>query len=543
MLKESVDWEELGELQQRWQRLKRLQQLREVETRKKKEFGLPFYRPHWHQHLFHRNGDKMRRLAEAGNRSGKSEAGIVEDVAWLLGERSWYKHSFDIKTRNPETGEIYVVERHEGHEFHPFVRIGIPKPPNKILVLVENNDIIAEVFTGKAGKIWDYLPQGCVAKKIHGGGGVVTGLELVNDSVIQFDTISSFKLNPQSHESKDWDAIHMDEPCPQPMYNANARGLADRNGKAWFTLTPLREPWIGDTFFGDKNNAKDRPKEHVGDLVDDKGEIVAKNHTFAIRWTMDENSYNSKEGIDAYLATLDEDEREARRFGIPLAFAGMVYRDFDKGGKHILQELPKGWKAYNDPPKDYSIFVTIDPHQKTDFHALFMAVDPLGNYYLYDELKTINDTRSFANAIKPKLLGRKVGWIKCDPTAWREDPVNHTSIARDFMRHGINVVKAAQDLQTGIPKVKEVLRWDKGFYVSPWLGGFRREIRNYMWDKSGKKPIDRDDHFMECFYRMLYALPKWFPKVVREEVEESYREDAGDYVELFDRREDYSLWD
>jgi len=32
-------------------------------------------------------------------------------------------------------------------------------------------------------------------------------------------------------ESSDFDFVHVDEPCPEPMYKAAARGLIDRNGK------------------------------------------------------------------------------------------------------------------------------------------------------------------------------------------------------------------------------------------------------------------------------------------------------------------------
>lgn len=531
---DSVDLELLKKKVLKARKLKRIQ---DALKRKKAVFGLPFYRPHYHQHKFHTNGDKKRRLAESGNRSGKSQMGVAEDCAWLLGERPWYKHSFDIYTRDPNAQEKRKVLRHEGSVNHPYVKKGIPPVPNKILVLVNDNDIINEVFTGKTGKVWEYLPEGFVTKKVKNNMGTTVALECENGSLLQFDTIKSYIINPQGHESKDWDAIHVDEPCPQDMWNANARGLLDRNGSAWFTLTPLREPWISEYFFPDDHDADNRPEEFFKDLELDNGELL-KAYSYALRWSMDENPYNSAEAIQSYLSTLDEDEREARRLGIPLAFAGMVYREFDKGGRHILEEVPKGWKDFDQPPKDCVIFASIDTHPKTDFHCLLMAVDSNDNMFLYDEIRTINDATSFAKALLPKLAGKRVGWIKCEPAAWIEDPVHHDCIQRDFAKNGLYVTKAAKDLRQGVMKVKAVLREERGFYVSPWLSGFRKEIRNYMFDKNGKIK-DKDDHYMECFYRLLYTIPKWFPKVKFDRNDFEEREFKGSGI--FSNNEDYSL--
>lgn len=444
-----------------------------------------------------------------------SQSGCAEILAWALMERTWYKYPFVVYNRD---GSVNL--EHEGGENHPLVRLGIPQKPNKILVLVNDGDIIGEVFTGKDGKMWEYIPhpnspesKDIIARCTRNQSGHIDRIEFCNDSVIQFDTFKSFVNNPQGQESKDWDYIHVDEPIPIDMWNANARGLMDRNGKASFNLTPLREPWIGELFYPEYNDPKDRPKKWTKAMDLGDGKKIEK-YTWVINATIYDNPYNSEEGIKAFLLTLDPEEREAREKGIPLAFAGMIYKEFNYH-KHVLQEVPTGWKSFSEPPPECCIYTTTDTHPREDYHGLLAAVDQNDNVFIFKELRTKNDSATYVESIMPYLKGRKVGWNKVEPAAWIEDSVHHDSIALDFLKKGFNIIKASKDLEGGVQKVKEILREPKGFYVSPECRGFLREIRNYSWDKktksSGKQKVkDGNDHFMECLYRLVYHRPKFF---------------------------------
>ena len=61
-----------------------------------KDNGIEFYRPHWKQHLFHSHADIRWRYMRSGNRGGKSQCGVAEDISMALGERRFYKHKFDV---------------------------------------------------------------------------------------------------------------------------------------------------------------------------------------------------------------------------------------------------------------------------------------------------------------------------------------------------------------------------------------------------------------------------------------------------------------
>ena len=518
--------------------------LKQIESEKKK-FGLAFYRPSYKQHLYHAAGEYLRRMLEAGNRFGKSQSGSAEILAWALGERVWYKYTFTVFNHDGS-----VNFHHDGYDNHPLVTLGIPQRANKILVLVNDGDIIGEVFTGKDGKLWEYIPhptssdsKGIIDRVTRNQSGHIDRIEFVNGSVIQFDTYKSFVNNPQGHESRSFDYIHVDEPIPIDMWNANSRGLMDRNGKASFNLTPIREPWISDLFYPEYNDPKDRPDSWVKELdLGDKGKI--NKYSWVINASVYDNPYNSPEGVEAFLLTLDPEERDARERGVPLAFAGLVYKEFNYA-KHVLQEIPSGWASFSEPPEDCCIFTSTDTHPKTDYHGLMAAVDKNDNIFIYKELRTNNDSKTYSEAILSNLRDKKVGWNKCEPAAWIEDSVHHDCIAMDFMAQGFYVIKSCKDLEQGVQKVKRILREEKGFYVSPECRGFLREIRNYSWAKktkaSGKQNIkDCDDHFMECFYRLVYHRPTYFDYEDDDQTF-SVSEEVFDNSSMYDFREDFSF--
>jgi hypothetical protein len=66
------------------------------------------------------------------------------------------------------------------------------------------------------------------------------------------------------------------------------------------------------------------------------------------------------------------------------------------------------------------------------------------------------------------------------------------------------------------------------------------EIQRYCWDEKSNKPIDEDDHAMECLYRMEIAGPRWMnvgeenssPIVEEEVVSDQLELEPMDYTGL-----------
>ena len=450
-------------------------------------FGLLAYKPHAKQDAFHRAGKYKRRGAFWANRTGKSHAGCGEDCAWLQNERVWYPKSDPARTA------------------------GIPQRPIKLLLITTDWDKMDEIWTSqrgaKPGKMWQMLPTDGFVKATHRNhAGVIDTIECMNGSLFRADVVEAWKRNPKGIESSDFDAIHVDEPCPEKMWSGASRGLVDRNGSAWFTLTALEEPWIIDMFFPKVRDVKKLPSEY------------ASGNRWVSRASIYDNPHISREGVEEFERDMKQDERDCRLHGIPMQFTGLIYKTFG-WDTHVYQSLPYWttpagllvtWNAFNDPPPHYSIYIHIDVHEQTPHAVLFCAVDPLGHKFFYDEIFEHCVISELCAMIREKVKGRNVIRVKCDPRAWINDPITGETMAQEFHKHGIMVEKATKALALGIMKVKDELLKPNNLFFSPYIEQFHYEIQRYVWDSEKERPKDENDHMMEGMYRLILDDMIWY---------------------------------
>lgn len=448
-----------------------------------RENAIMLFRPHAKQAMFFAAAAFHHRYARTGNRFGKSEMGAAEDVAFALGFRPWLPVGDPLRT------------------------LGIPPHPTKGLIITTDWDKSTEVFTEtegeKVGKLIKYIPKACLVSMTKNHSGAIDRLIVRHisggNSIIRIDTVKSYKQNPAGQESGDNDWIHIDEPIPEGMWKAVSRGLVDRGGRAWFTCTPLSEPWIDTKFIP---NPDDFDKENLDPIFD-----VAASR-YVMTGSMDDNPHNRPEDIERYMADLNEDEREARRKGIPLAYSGIVYREFDRN-VHVRVAPPAGWSAWSTPPADHCIYIANDYHFKKNNANLFIAVPPDGPAYVYAELwqKLLLDEE--VTAIRNILAGRPYQPIIMDPLASTPNKVNDLTAMDEYRMRGLAVLPATKDPVNGIRAVKALLKGrDKAggplLVVNSTLARFLFEIsRGFIWDSDADKPIKDNDDMMECLYRLV----------------------------------------
>jgi hypothetical protein len=459
----------------------RLAELKRKKLELVRRYGLHYYKPHAVQDKFHRAGTQFkRRMVRAGNRLGKSHMGCAEDCAWIFGERVWYP------------------------EGDPARRGGIPQHPVKLLTITTDWDKVDEIWTGEkgeGGKVWKMLPRDrCKVRRNHSG--AIDTIEAdINDrkSVWRFDTVKSFMSNPLGSESSDWDGIHVDEPCPEDMFKASARGLIDRGGSAWFTLTPLTEFWINDYFF---------PQDTGGKI---------RGGVWAITASIYDNPYLTKEAIAEFEALLTDDEKQCRLLGIPLHLAGLIYKEF-QWDAHVLKELPEGWVDWITPPKNWPRYFAIDPHPQTPHCVLFATVTPGGRRIYYHDLFLHCSIWELAEKIHGVHRDCRPVWGKMDPLGFIDDPITKTNMAIELERSGVFVEKATKALEQGILRVQGELKKRSKVDGQPPIGftpSCRRalwEIQRYCWDEKENKPIDKDDHAMENLYRLELSDMLWIDR-------------------------------
>jgi hypothetical protein len=453
----------------------RMRALLKERKEQQRKNGIAFYRPHPKQQLFHGCGFRYR-LARVGNRFGKSLMGSAEDVAWLLGERPWIP--------------VGLAER----------TVGIPQRPVKGVLICSDWDKSTEIFTNQhgdaaaRGKLFQLLPEAKIENvtKNHSGNTCKISVKgKYGVSILYIETVASYKANTMSVESSDWDFIHVDEPLPEGMWKAMARGLVDRGGSAWFVCTMLNEPWINDFFLPSMREELD------GDIPFESGQ------KWVLTGSMYDNPFLDPSNIKEYEGSLTEDEIQCRVYGIPMSMSGTIYREFNMN-RHVFHHAPHGWKGKNDPPFEYSIRYAIDPHPRTPTAVLFAATAPSGEVFFYDELFLGGTIDEISVQIKLKLHNRNVIWGICDPLAFIESPIDGRSMADVFIEHGLNIEKAPKDPSNGILQVKEALKTKDFLFFSSDCRRTLWEFDHYIWDeKNPDKPRPKDNHAMECLYRMV----------------------------------------
>lgn len=429
-----------------------------------------FWRPSKKQMQFFEHSHIKRRGGFCGNRFGKSTLGVVEDVCWLIGYRPFFP------------------------EGHPLRTKGIPRHGVKGLVVAEDWDKVKEIFTNddsteRQGKFFEFLPEDFILKKHRNEKGIVDQITVKSEvdgayreSIIYFDTVKSFKQAPASFESSDWDFIHIDEPVMRELWVAVSRGLIDRGGFSWQLFTPLKEIWM-------YNEMVQNTKEHP-DLY------------WWFEATMDDNPILSKEDKELYLSQLPDDERDARRKGIPLAYGRLVLADYDED-VHLVQAL-KEWPTPNKPPaSNHMVVYAIDTHPQTPHAVLFVALNAAGDIDVYDELFVKCRIRELAGVIKRRLDSCRVHYGLCEPAAWNEDQGSGVSYADMFYEEQLDLIPASKRKEDAIMLLQQLFKQRKrNLRIHARCKRLRWELVNHYFDKDNK-PEDKNDHMLECFRRLV----------------------------------------
>ena len=467
----------------------RLQRLAELKAAN----GLAFYQPHPKQDEFHANGDKPRRYVRTGNRWGKSTAGVAEDLAWLIGERIWYP------------------------EGDPRRTVGIPQRSVKGVLIVQDWDKAEEIFTSQEkgagmGKIFQLMPAASFIGVDKSQSGHICKVMVHSKwggiSTLYIDTVKSYKQNPQGHESSDWDFVHVDEPLPEGMWYAYARGLVDRKGSAWFMCTPLTEQWINDYFIP---RALSRNDFDEGQTFHDE----KKKNFWVMTGKSSDNPSITKESISDFSRDVSATELEARLNGKPRQHTGVIYQEFDPD-VHVYRGVPFGWRSHTTPPKDWTIRAAIDPHPKIPMAVLFAATGPLGHTYFFTEIFLKLYVKELCETFWSRLSyfegERKFRYephqVLCDPLAWTPNPVTGRTMADAFFDGEIPIQPASKALSDGILRTGEFLRrrdadGNAMMFFSPDLSETLFEFDRYCWDEKKEKPqANCPDHMMENLYRL-----------------------------------------
>lgn len=494
------------QIQSELDRLKKIKELREaIKSRKdelewrRKHWSIKYYAvkpdgtfrgPHRQQDKFHRDKNLIR-VASGGNRSGKSTSGINEDVAHALGYRPWLRENDPdrkVNVRVPNKGLIC------GESFGEQVaKVLVPK-------------LVGDPDRGIPGAI----PTPELAHLKRNPQGVVTTITLKNGSMI---FLQSYDQEVDLFESADYDWAHFDEPPPRSIWVAVQRGLADRSGRTWITMTPLKEPWIYD-------------------------EVYSRNDTGLFYFDIEDNLEFglTRQGIDQFSRSLTDDEREARLRGRYFHLTGLVYKSYRKDIHRIKRfTVPRNWP----------IWMHVDTHPRTPHHAVYIAVGPDERKYVVGAMRNgdvTNKIPPFVDLLRTfemEVLKRGVDeFIRLiEPASQTPDPLmDGRSIWDAFADLGVRCRPGSKNRDSGILLMQQELQYtpDQGVYPMIYffddLEGVHYEMTHYIWDDWEKKagesktekqePKKKNDHYIEGMHRILLDEPKYHAGEYEEETHE-----------------------
>lgn len=232
-----------------------------------------------------------------------------------------------------------------------------------------------------------------------------------------------------------------------------------------------------------------------------------------------ENPMNTEEMVEQIRKQcLDKEEEAIRLDGDFTARGGYVYKEFKDRSPWVIEAF--------DIPDSGFIINSIDPHDATPHGVCWLWVDYDGlyhdlldgkpNIYTIREMFEPGTIRELSDSIKmvEMDIGREADVRLCDPSAWNEGQTeNRTKTTFElFSEQDIHVIKGSKDMTGGNRKVRMSMFCEPDSHPQLMLFDnvkrLRWEILNYRYpDWRGKanlerkrpdKPIDKDDHVIEC---------------------------------------------
>lgn len=346
------------------------------------------YKPHAKQIEFASDQHKHR-LYVGGNRSGKTVAGVIEDIRYLKGE-----HPYRKVPEAPVRGRVVGVDFASGIDkiLLPQFQQWVPKS-----LLINGS--------------WDdsYSKERRV-------------LTLSNGSFVEF---MSYDQDLQKFAGTSRHFVHFDEEPPELVYDECRARLVDTNGEWWMTLTPVEG------------------MEYIYEQVYLPGK---EGHELygVTEVQMSDNPYLDPKAIEEYLASLTDEQRQIREKGQFIQVGGAVFKDFHPS-THMSTDFVL--------TKQHRIYVSIDYGWRDPTAILWHAVAPDGTITTfaehYQSQMTIAEHCKIFHQ-KNAELGVRPYLVVGDPALAQTSGVKGTSYQQEFNLHNVNVVIDIIPRQIGV---------------------------------------------------------------------------------------------
>lgn len=210
-----------------------------------------------------------------------------------------------------------------------------------------------------------------------------------------------------------------------------------------------------------------------------------------------------------HLENLPDNLREAHLHGNWDVFSGQYFTEFDRE-KHIIKPftIDKNWKKFR--ALDYGLDMTA---------CLYMAVDSLGNVYVYKELYKPNLGLSFMAQAVLELQGdNNISYTVCSPDLWNRRQEQAISGITIMAENGLTgTIKAINSRIAGWRVVREYLASNR-LKIFENCANLIRTLPQLQYDSISIEDVSDSPHELthapEALRYGLMSLPYFVPKEV-----------------------------
>lgn len=406
-----------------------------------------------------------------GNRSGKTTAGILDDLIQAVDRDSLPPHLLPYKKWDPP--------------FH--CRILAPKLTGTIEAVIFEK---LREWAPKSQLVGNTFEK-ALDKQMR-------TLHFKNGSTFDF---LSYEMDLDAFGGAAKHRIHYDEEPPRAIRNESMMRLIDYGGDELFTMTPLiGMSWMFDEIW----------EPHTKGTLEEATVVVVD---------MDDNPFLDEKTKARALKGLSSEERKARKSGRFVSFAGMVYPEY--GARHVIPEkaigeaVPAGAKAY----------VGIDPGMRIMAAVIWTYLTPEDTLVVFDELalqghnvEQVCDAIKLVNLKHAKHVGEQKipltpQWYVIDPAARNVNHQTGRSDQQEYTTHGIVSIAGQNSVTAGINRVKERLENNRILITANCVETIR-EFRRYRWkaptrgeNDPKEQPVKTDDHLLDALRYVVMSCP------------------------------------
>lgn len=469
--------------------------IRELEHERQNN-PLAFYRPHTKQVPFH-SFTASTKCFFGGNQSGKTTAGLADDVIQAVDRDSLPEHLKQFKHFEP-----------------PFLcRIMAPSFPVLETTLYQKLQELLPV---------DQLMGGSWSKAFDKN---LRVLHFANGSKFFFQT---YEMDVAKMGGATLDRVHFDEEPPWRVFNECAMRVMVRSGDLVFTMTPVEGlTWTFEALW------KKRGEETATDVFEAPDLQV-------VTVDMDDNPALSEKDKALRLAGMSKEERTARKEGRFVALHGLIYADFSRS-RHVVPERPV--------PPNVNVVVGIDPGMRNRAAvtwAYLQADDAMVVFEEgYYEGMTVRQVCEAVHKVNARFEIAPLYYV-IDPAARNKNHQTGRSDQMEYADHGIVTIAGQNSVRAGINRVKERFQTDR-LFIQAHCVHLVDELEKYRWKdppRSGEDgrdaPVKKDDHLLDGLRYLISSRP-YLPDVsdarTETEVERLMREDQ----ERFARPEETNI--